>query len=223
MNRIKNFVYRNRHNIAVFVLLNLACAACIALVGARVVYTDSSRHTGLIWNLFLAWIPFILAYFAHALSRKRVWVYLAIPFIAMLWLLFFPNAPYMLTDLQDLARGTGHEAPLWYDVIIVVWCSWTGTLLGVISLKHLDRSQSQIGYWVAPAFWHGGIASAAVKAVLDVNPHANATVFAEVFQDNPVSARLLTHAGFEYIGDAEAWSIARNAAVPTWTYLRRMA
>jgi len=134
MDRIKNFVYRNRHNIAVFVLLNLACAACIALVGARVVYTDSSRHTGLIWNLFLAWIPFILAYFAHALSWKRVWVYLAIPFIAMLWLLFFPNAPYMLTDLQDLARGTGQEAPLWYDVIIVVWCSWTGTLLGVISL-----------------------------------------------------------------------------------------
>ncbi|MFM8368142.1 MAG: DUF1361 domain-containing protein [Chloroflexota bacterium] len=59
---------------------------------------------------------------------------LAIPFVAFLWLLFFPNAPYMLTDLQDLARGTGFEAPLWYDVIILVWCSWTGTLLGVISL-----------------------------------------------------------------------------------------
>ncbi len=134
MKRLKNFLHRNRHNIAVFVLLNLACAACIALVGARVVYTDSPRHIGLIWNLFLAWIPFILAYFAHALSWKRVWVYIAIPFIAFLWLLFFPNAPYMLTDLQDLARGTGYEAPLWYDVIIVVWCSWTGTLLGVISL-----------------------------------------------------------------------------------------
>jgi uncharacterized membrane protein len=133
-NRIKNFVFRNRHNIAVFVLLNLACLTCIALVGARVVYTDSSRHTGLIWNLFLAWIPFILAYVAHALSWKRIWVYLAIPFVAFLWLLFFPNAPYMLTDLQDLARGAGQEAPLWYDVIIVVWCSWTGTLLGVISL-----------------------------------------------------------------------------------------
>jgi len=132
--RIKNFVFRNRHSIAVFVLLNLACLACIALVAARVVYTDSSRHTGLIWNLFLAWIPFILAYVAHALSWKRIWVYLAIPFVAFLWLLFFPNAPYMLTDLQDLARGAGQEAPLWYDVIIVVWCSWTGTLLGVISL-----------------------------------------------------------------------------------------
>lgn len=133
-NQFRNFTYRNRHNIAVFILLNLACAACITLVGARVVYTDSTRHSGLIWNLFLAWIPFILAYFSHALSWNRMRVYFILPAIAFLWLLFFPNAPYMLTDLQDLARGAGHDAPLWYDVIIVVWCSWTGTLLGVISL-----------------------------------------------------------------------------------------
>ena len=134
MNRLKDFTYLNRHSIAVFVLLNLACLTCILLVAARVAYTDTNRHTGLIWNLFLAWIPFILAYFAHAISWKRIWVFLVVPFVAVLWLLFFPNAPYMLTDLQDLARGTGQEAPLWYDVIIVGWCSWTGTLLGVISL-----------------------------------------------------------------------------------------
>jgi uncharacterized membrane protein len=53
--------------------------------------------------------------------------------IAFLWLIFFPNAPYMLTDLQDLARRAA-GAPLWYDVIVVVWCTWTGMLLGVISL-----------------------------------------------------------------------------------------
>lgn len=94
--------------------------------------------------------------------------------------------------------------------------------LGVISLKLLDRGQSQIGYWVAPDFWHGGIASAAVRALLDTNPHHNATVFAEVFQDNPHSAQILTNAGFEYIGDAEAFSVTRNRAVPTWTYLRKM-
>lgn len=95
-------------------------------------------------------------------------------------------------------------------------------LLGVISLKALDRSQSQIGYWVAPPFWHGGIASEAVGLLLAANPHKNRTVFAEVFQDNPVSARILTQSGFEYISDAEAYSVARGCAVPTWTYLRRM-
>lgn len=131
---LKKFVYENRHSIAVFVLLNLGCLVCILLVAARVAYTDSRRHTGLIWNLFLAWIPFILAYFAHVISWRRIWLYLVIPAISILWLVFFPNAPYMLTDLQDLARAGGVDAPLWYDVIVVGWASWTGMLLGVISL-----------------------------------------------------------------------------------------
>ena len=127
------YVYRNRYSIAVFVLLNLACLICILLVAARVAYSDTERHTGLIWNLFLAWIPFMLAYFAHAVSWRRATLFLIIPVIAFLWLIFFPNAPYMLTDLQDLSRRAA-DAPLWYDVIIVVWASWTGMLLGVISL-----------------------------------------------------------------------------------------
>ncbi|MCC5989409.1 MAG: GNAT family N-acetyltransferase [Pararhodobacter sp.] len=98
----------------------------------------------------------------------------------------------------------------------------SAALLGIISLKPLDRGQSQVGYWVAPAFWNTGLASEAVRLLVEANPHGNRTLFAEVFQDNPVSARVLTKAGFEYIGDAEAWCVARNAAVPTWTYLRRM-
>ncbi|NOH03506.1 MAG: DUF1361 domain-containing protein [Chloroflexi bacterium] len=152
-NRLKNFIYRNRHNLAVFVLLNLACLVCILLVLARVAYTDSTRHAGLIWNLFLAWIPFILAYVAHAVSWRRIWLYLVIPVIAFLWLIFFPNAPYMLTDLQDLARSGGHGAPLWYDVIIVGWSSWTGMLLGVISLYLMQDIVSRtFGRWVGWVF-----------------------------------------------------------------------
>lgn len=153
LNRLKNFTHRNRHNIAVFVLLNVACLACILLVAARVAYTDTTRHAGLIWNLFLAWIPFILAYVAHAISWKRIWLYLVIPIVAFLWLIFFPNAPYMLTDLQDLARSGGVGAPLWYDVIIVVWCSWTGMLLGVISLYLMqDIVVRTFGRWVGWIF-----------------------------------------------------------------------
>jgi uncharacterized membrane protein len=129
----RNSFVRNKYSIAVFVLLNIACAMCVGLVVARVAYSESARHLGLIWNLFLAWIPFMLAYFAHAVSWRKASLYLIIPFIAFLWLIFFPNAPYMLTDLQDLSREAS-DAPLWYDVIIVVWTSWTGTLLGVISL-----------------------------------------------------------------------------------------
>lgn len=97
-----------------------------------------------------------------------------------------------------------------------------GELLGIISLQKLDRSQSQIGYWIAPVYWNAGLASAAVDALLHANPQDNKTIFAEVFQDNPASARVLTNAGFEYLGDAETHSVARDANVATWTYLKKI-
>lgn len=100
--------------------------------------------------------------------------------------------------------------------------SGSAGLVGVISLKPLDRGQSQIGYWVAAEFWNTGLASEAVRCLVQANPHGARTLFAEVFQDNPVSARVLTNAGFDYISDAEAFSVARGCVVPTWTYLRKM-
>jgi RimJ/RimL family protein N-acetyltransferase len=75
-------------------------------------------------------------------------------------------------------------------------------LVGLIKLSRLDQHQSEVSYWVVPAYWNSGLAS--------------------VFQDNPASARVLTNAGFAYVGDAEKFSVARNANVPTWTYLRKL-
>lgn len=95
-------------------------------------------------------------------------------------------------------------------------------LMGLISLTKLDRNQSEIGYWVAPVFWNTGVASMAVAALVGANPLDNKTMFASVFQDNPASARVLTHCGFEYLGDAENYSVARGATVPTWTYSRKL-
>ncbi|WP_425038736.1 GNAT family N-acetyltransferase [Primorskyibacter sp. S187A] len=95
-------------------------------------------------------------------------------------------------------------------------------LMGLISLHRMDREQSEISYWVAPAFWNTGLASDAVAALVEANPMINVTMFASVFQDNPASARVLTNCGFKYIGDAETFCVARNAPVPTWTYLRKL-
>lgn len=96
-------------------------------------------------------------------------------------------------------------------------------VIGLVSLERLSRNQSELGYWVAPAFWNQGVASEVATAIIAANPMGHDTIFAAVFQDNPASARVLTNCGFEYIGDAEAFSVARNAKVPTWTYLRKFA
>lgn len=94
-------------------------------------------------------------------------------------------------------------------------------VMGLISLVRLDRNQSEIGYWVAPAYWNTGVASAAVSALVAANPQNCTNIFASVFQDNAASARVLTNCGFQYLGDAESFSVARNAKVPTWTYSKR--
>lgn len=100
-------------------------------------------------------------------------------------------------------------------------------VLGVISLKRMEdgklgRRQSQVGYWVAPAFWNTGIASDAVRALIRANPQESTCLFAEVFQDNPGSAKVLINNGFAYLGDAETYSVARGARVPTWTYILKL-
>ena len=95
-------------------------------------------------------------------------------------------------------------------------------LKGVIALQPVDHGRAEIGYWVGPPFWNTGIASDAVQALVDANPLDCETLFASVLQDNPASARVLVHCGFDYVGDAEAYCVARAATVPTWTYLRRL-
>lgn len=128
----------HRYKIAVFGLLSIASIICISLVSARIAFSDSRRYSSLVWNLFLAWIPFLLAYLAYVLSWSKALMYLVIPVFAFLWFIFFPNAPYILTDLQHLGDGV-RNVPLWYDVILLIWFSWTGMLLGVVSLNLMQE------------------------------------------------------------------------------------
>ncbi len=136
-----------------------------------------------------------------------------------------PLPPGAAEAFVNRAMQRGGDEDVW---VMDGAASGLAEVLGVISLKRMDevkwdRGQSEIGYWVAPAFWNTGFASEAVRAMIAANPQGSRTIFAEVFQDNPGSARVLTNAGFQYLGDAETFSVARNARVPTWTYIRKLA
>ena len=111
--------------------LVLASGFCFALVWLRAWRTGSNGYGFLVWNLELAWIPFIVAlafYDCWRRGRPR-WV-LAV--LGSLWLLFLPNAPYMVTDLVHLGRISG--APLWYDAATISAFAGTGLLLGLGSV-----------------------------------------------------------------------------------------
>lgn len=120
---------------AVFLLLGIASAVGIALVGARFARSHTSHYEFLVWNLFLAWVPVAFAALAYRVSfRRGVVGRLVLVLTAVVWLAFFPNAPYILTDFAHLVDIHDH-VPLWYDVILIAWYALTGLLLGVLSLR----------------------------------------------------------------------------------------
>ena len=123
----------NKYRLMMFFLLASATVFSVAIWRVRSEYSGSGRYAFLIWNLFLAWIPFIISYFTYTVTLNRRWIYIIIPIAAFLWLIFFPNAPYILTDFQHLANRT-KELPLWYDVMMLIWFAFTGLLLGMVSL-----------------------------------------------------------------------------------------
>lgn len=130
-----------------------------------------------------------------------------------------PIPPGLTENYVTRAMSDGRSEDVW---ALDATTQGQAELIGVVSLDRMENDQSEIGYWVAPQFWNTGIASEAVAAILSANPHNARTIFAEVFQDNPGSARVLTNAGFQYLGDAEAFSVARNAKVATWTYIKKL-
>ena len=76
-----------------------ASAVCLAVYGARVLWTSNWSHLVLVWNLFLAWVPLGFALAAHRAAAKRTHGRGQLLAFSAAWLLFFPHAPYLFTDL----------------------------------------------------------------------------------------------------------------------------
>ncbi len=108
----------------------------VAFFAVHALWSDSFAHKFLMWNLGLAWIPYLCALAMAALHerRARAWQYV-IP--ALAWLLFFPNAAYLVTDLVNLYEHP--PVPYWYDIVFFATLAWTGLLLAVASLQIVQR------------------------------------------------------------------------------------
>jgi uncharacterized membrane protein len=147
--------YVGRSNAAIFALLGLASAMCVALVAVRTVYSHTGHFQFLLWNLVLAWIPLVLAALAYRIATRRsALTRLIVVPTAIVWLLFFPNAPYLMTDFVHL--GQLHDnVPGWYDVMLIAWYAWTGLMLGVVSLRLMQeivsRAVGSVAGWLLVA------------------------------------------------------------------------
>ena len=113
-------------------LMLLAASAALSLgVAARVVAIHSLDLTNLVWNLFLAWIPFVLALALYDSARRGASA-TRLLVLGGVWLVFLPNAPYIATDviwLGDLSSGT-----FWHDPLLIGGAAGLGLVLGFVSV-----------------------------------------------------------------------------------------
>jgi uncharacterized membrane protein len=103
----------------------------VALVLVRFAWAGTVDYANLIWNLVLAWVPLLLA--LHAYDRHRRGA--RGPMLAVtlgLWLIFLPNAPYLVTDFRLLRKYT--DLPFWFDVTMLTTFAWTALVLGFVSV-----------------------------------------------------------------------------------------
>ena len=117
-------------------VLILSSLFSIALSFARVIYTGQLTFLSLIWNLFLAFVPFCISRY---LMHHPQWIEHRLKFLlaSFIWLLFIPNSFYIITDLFHLFERP--EIPLWFDLVLIFSFAWNGLLLGVISLRQMER------------------------------------------------------------------------------------
>jgi len=106
----------------------------VALLITRITISERITFIFMIWNLFLAWIPFLITQkVLNKPSFKNSTLLFTLGFGA--WLVFFPNAPYMLTDLFHLELRP--YIPLWFDLALLLSFAWTAMLLAYLSLKDM--------------------------------------------------------------------------------------
>jgi len=178
--------------------LVLSSGVCISLLLFRSYAMKEHGFGFIVWNLVLAWIPVLFAFVIYVLHTLGAHRRSLIVVCAVIWFLFYPNAPYLVTDLIHIKWGP--ESPIWFDLLLMMTVAWTGLLLGNISLYLMQEvirvwrgraagwlfsagmlALGSIGVFVG-RFWRwnsGDVLFDPIKLASKTNEHLHSTSFGE--------------------------------------------
>lgn len=133
-------------------LIASTCFSCV-LELLRILHTGKPMFLWLIWNLFLAYVPFWLSTWLtmrRTAPGRRPLRGLDLVLL-LVWILFIPNSFYILTDLYHLIDCRDPRVPAWFDLSLIFSFAWNGLLLGVLSVRQMEKIVCPVigGYWAS--------------------------------------------------------------------------
>jgi Predicted membrane protein len=136
-------------------ILTLSMIFSVQLVCTRIVYTGQFTFLFMIWNLFLAWLPYAVTSWLQQRTdiANNGWKLAA---VFLVWLPIVPNSFYILTDLFHLGKS---NVPRWFDLALIVSFAWNGLVLGILSVRQMEkavepylRGRHEL-FYVYPVMW----------------------------------------------------------------------
>ena len=137
LQKIKHFL-----KLPLLKLLIAKIAIGCVLLGIRIVITQELYYIFLLLNLFLGLIPLSIAYYLYKFQQKNPGRYILIGALIFMWLLFFPNAPYVITDFIHLYPKA--DIPFWFDGILIFFFAMTSLNAGLMSLYFIHEALNKI-------------------------------------------------------------------------------
>lgn len=113
-------------------LLLLSVCFTMSLLLIRRLYSSTTDYSFYGWNIFLAAIPYFIS--TQLVKLKKINTLTVC--LLIIWLLFFPNAPYIITDVFHYEERL--PIPFWYDLLLVISGAWNGLILGMVSLMNVE-------------------------------------------------------------------------------------
>ncbi len=115
-----------------FKIIVLITGANLLVLAIRDIILENKIYDFLLWNLFLGFLPLLLAYILWRYSAK--WNKYVLIFGSLVWLFFYPNSPYMISDLMHVDPN---DPAVLYDTLILFSFAMLSLFYGFLSLKFM--------------------------------------------------------------------------------------
>lgn len=125
-----------RHFLQLQAVLAVCCFLCLSLLVGRIIIEGEITYLFMAWNLFLGWLPLLFSILILYSTPKHKMILIT---LFLSWLLFFPNAIYMISDLLHLAHISSFRIPSWYDAVMLFSFALTGLFIAVVSLNYVHN------------------------------------------------------------------------------------